>query len=127
MYESMYENSGSQFFRTTTRVQSGIDAFDESRFVMTFLTILCVTEILCSFRFVLQGKTGKEIYTQVIKIGVFRKIFTKQFCFIRYRREHFWTVKQRRDSRFTFNENNIGNLPKVLRAKFLGSDGLLFY
>ena len=37
------------------------DTFDESRFVMTFLTILGVMEILCSFRLVLEGKTGKEI------------------------------------------------------------------
>ena len=28
---------------------------------MTFLTIMGVTEILCSFRLVLEGKTGKEI------------------------------------------------------------------
>ena len=28
---------------------------------MTFLIILGVTEILCSFRLVLAGKTGKEI------------------------------------------------------------------
>ena len=33
---SMYESSGSQFFRTTTGIQSGPDAFDESRLVMTF-------------------------------------------------------------------------------------------
>ena len=57
----MYENSGAQFFRTTTGMQSRPDAFDESRFVMTFLTILGITEILCSFRLVLEGKTGKEI------------------------------------------------------------------
>ena len=57
----MYESSGSQFFRTTTGIQSGPDAFDESRFVMTILTILGVMEILCSFRLVLEGKTGKEI------------------------------------------------------------------
>ena len=54
---SMYEISGSQFFRTTTGIQSGPDAFDKSRFVMTLLTI----EILCSSRLVLEGKTGKEI------------------------------------------------------------------
>ena len=48
-------------FRNTTEIQSGPDAFDESRFVMTFLTILGVMEILCSFRLVLEGKTGKEI------------------------------------------------------------------
>ena len=28
---------------------------------MTFLTILGVTEILCSFKLVLEGKTGKEL------------------------------------------------------------------
>ena len=47
--------------RTTTGIQSGPDAFDESRFVMTFLTILGIMDILCSFRLVLEGKTGKEI------------------------------------------------------------------
>ena len=57
----MYESSGSQFFKTTTGIQSGPDAFDESRFVMTFLTVLGVMEILCSFRLVLEAKTGKEI------------------------------------------------------------------
>ena len=31
------------------------------RFMMTFLTILEVTEILCSFKLVQKGKTGKEI------------------------------------------------------------------
>ena len=57
----MYESSGTQFFRTSTGIQSSPDVFDESRFVMTFLTILGVTEILCSFKLVLEGKTGKEI------------------------------------------------------------------
>ena len=53
----MYESSGSQFFGTTTGKKSGPDAFDESRFVMTFLTILAVMEILCNFK----GKTDKKI------------------------------------------------------------------
>ena len=39
----------------------GPDAFDKSRFITTFLTIVGVTEILCSFTLVLVGKTGKEI------------------------------------------------------------------
>ena len=47
---SMYESSGSQFFRTNTGIQSKSGAFDESRFAMTFLTILGVTEILRNFR-----------------------------------------------------------------------------
>ena len=58
---SIYESSGSQFFKTTTGIQSGPDAFDESKFVMTFLTILGVMEILCSFRLVLEWKTGTVI------------------------------------------------------------------
>ena len=57
----MYKHLRSQFFRTTTGIQSGPDAFGKSRFSMTFLTILRATEILCSFRLVLEGKTGKEI------------------------------------------------------------------
>ena len=56
----MYESSGSKFFRTTIRILSGPDAFEESRFVVT-LTILGVTKILCCFKLVLQGKTVKEI------------------------------------------------------------------
>ena len=57
----MYESSDSQLFRTTTGIQSRPDTFDKSRFGMTILTILEVTEILCSFRLVLEGKTGKDI------------------------------------------------------------------
>ena len=40
----MYESSSSQFFKTTTGIQSGPDAFDEARFVM----ILGVIEIVVS-------------------------------------------------------------------------------
>ena len=58
---SMYQSSGSQVFRTTTGIRSGPDAFDESRFVVTFLIIPGVMEILCSFRLVVEGKTGKEM------------------------------------------------------------------
>ena len=57
---SMYENSGSQFFKTTTEIQSGFYAFDKSRLFMTFLTNFRVTEILCSFGLVLQGKQVKR-------------------------------------------------------------------
>ena len=55
---SMYESAGSQFFRTTTGIQSGPGASDESRFVMICLTILWAK---CSFRLVLEGKTCKEM------------------------------------------------------------------
>ena len=42
-------------------MQSEPEAFYEWRFVLTFLSILGVIEILCNFRLVLEGKTGKEI------------------------------------------------------------------
>ena len=54
-------SKGSHFFRTFTGIQPGPDVFGKSRFVMTFLTILGVTETLCSFRVVLVGKADKEI------------------------------------------------------------------
>ena len=57
----MYESSSSQFFRTASGTQSRPDAFDKLELVMTFLTNLGDTEILCSFRLVLGWKTGKEI------------------------------------------------------------------
>ena len=49
------------FFITTTGIQRRPGAFDESRFVMTFLTILREMDILCSFRLVLERKADQEI------------------------------------------------------------------
>ena len=49
-----------------------------------------------------------------------------QFCFIRCRRHHR-AVELRRYTRFTFIENVISNLPKVTRAKFLGSNGFFYF
>ena len=69
----MCESSGSQFFRVITGIQSWPDGFDELRFIMIFLTILRVIEILCSFRIVLEGKTGKEISESS------RLVFLKKF------------------------------------------------
>ena len=57
----LYESSGLQFYRTTTGIQSGADTFDESRFIMTFLTISGIRKTLHSFRLVLEGKPGIEI------------------------------------------------------------------
>ena len=76
---SMYESSGSQFFRITTGIQSGPDAFAESRFFMTFLTILGVTEILCSFKLVIEGKTGKEI-PDSLRLGFLEKFLGNDFA-----------------------------------------------
>ena len=55
---SMHESSGWQFFRTTFGIQVRPVSFDTSRLAMTNFGI---TEIICSFRLILEGKTGKEI------------------------------------------------------------------
>ena len=44
----MYESSDSHLPRATTGIQSGPDAFDKSRLVMSFLTNLGVTYYVCS-------------------------------------------------------------------------------
>ena len=74
----MYESLGSQFFRTTTGIQSGPEAFDESSFVMTFLTIFGIMEILCNCRLVLEGKTGKEI-PESLRLEFLEKFLAKNF------------------------------------------------
>ena len=58
---SMYESFGLQFFRTTNRISSGPDVSDKSNLVTTFLTNLGVTEMLCSYRLVLEWRIGKDI------------------------------------------------------------------
>ena len=98
----MYESSGSRFFRTIIRKQPGLDIFNESRFIMTFLTILGVTEI-CSFRLVLEGKTSKEM-PESSRLEFLEKFLANNFF-----------------------ENTISNLPKIQKAKFLGSDRIFCF
>ena len=78
-------------------------------------------------KLVLEGKTGKEIPDSSRLEFLEKFSANKQFFFIRCGRQHLWAVEQRRYSRFTFVKNSVGNLPKVPKAKFLGSDGHLFY
>ena len=56
-----YESSGSQLFKTATRIQSGLGNFEESRLGMVHFTVFRFTGILCSFRLALEGKTNKKI------------------------------------------------------------------
>ena len=47
---------------------------------MTFLIILGVTELLCSFMLALEGKTGKEILMS-LKLEFLQKFLAKHFAF----------------------------------------------
>ena len=77
------------------------------------------SEISYSLKFLLEWKMGKEL-PESSRFRVLRKVFSKQFSFIRCRR-------QGRYIRFTIVENTINNAPKVLRVKFRESDGLLCF
>ena len=52
---------------------------DESRLTLTFLTILGVIEILCSFRLVLERKTGK-VTSESSKLGLLEKFLVNNFA-----------------------------------------------
>ena len=80
--EYIHESSGWQFLRTTTGLQSGPETFDELRFIITFWNILRVTEILCSFKLVPEGKAGKGI-CKSSRLELLEKFLGNNFWFIR--------------------------------------------
>ena len=72
-------------------------------------------------------RENRQRDTRVMKVRVQRKIFSKQFCFIRCRRQHLQPAASRRYSRFTFVENTISNSLEATTAKFLGINGLFCF
>ena len=61
---------------------------------MTFLTILGVTEILCSFRLVPEGKTGKEIY-ESSRLGFLEKFYlANNFALSNAKSNTSWSLKR---------------------------------
>ena len=87
---SVDESSGSQFLRTTTGIKSGLHAFNKSRFVK----ILCDTEMLCSFRLVLEGKTGKEI-PESSRLEFLKKFLANSFDLSNAGNNIFWLLNKR--------------------------------
>ena len=121
----MKVQAGSQFFRTTTGIQSGPDAFDESRFVMTYLTILGVMEILCSFRLVVEGKTGKEI-PESSRFEFLEKFLANNFALSNAEDNTSGPWNRGGIADLPFLRTLLAISPKVPRAKFLESDGHFF-
>ena len=117
---SMYESSGSQFqfLRTNTGIQSGPDAFDESRFVMTFLTILKVMEILCNFRLVLEVNIGQEI-AESSRLELWEKFLANNFALWNAEGDTSGPLNRGDKADLPFLKT-LSNSPKVPRAKFLG-------
>ena len=91
-------------------IQLGPDAFDKSKFIMSFLTIVGVTEI-CSFRLVLlvlEGKTGKEI-PESSTLDFLEKFSVNNFA-LSGAEDNTSGPLNRGGSRFTFAENTIVKL-----------------
>ena len=89
----MYESSASQLFRSTTGIQSGPDTFDESTFVMTFLAILGVTEILRSFILVLVVKAATEII-QSSRLKFLEKLLGNHFALLDVEDNTSWLLNR---------------------------------
>ena len=122
---SMYESPGLQFLGTTTGIQSGPDIFDEWRFIMIFLTILRVAEILC-FRLVPEDKIDKGILESSI-LQFFEKFLANNFSLSDSEDNTSRLLNRGGIADFPFLENTISNSPKVPRTKFLGSDGIFCF
>ena len=116
--------SGSHFFRTTTGTTSGPGAFEESRFNMTFLTILGVTEMLCSFRLVLEGKIDAKI-PESSRLEFLERLLASNFVLSDAEDNTFGPLS--RYSRLNIVEKTTCNSLKVSTAKCLGSDWLFCF
>ena len=90
---------------------------------MTFLTISGVTEILCSFILVLEGKTGKDI-SESSRLEFLEKFSANNFALPDAEDNTSGPLNRRGIADLTFVESTIGNLPT---AKFPGSDGLFCF
>ena len=77
---------------------------------MTFLTIFGVTEILCSFRLVLEWKTGKEI-PQSSRLEFLEKISANNFA-LSDAEDNSWSLNRGGIGMFLSRKTN--HLSKVL-------------
>ena len=125
---SRYESSVSQFFRTTSGIQAGPDAFE------VHYDLSGVMEILCSFILVLEGKAGKEI-PESLRLEFLEKFSANNVSLSDAEDNTSWLLNRGgiadlpllRTILDTFVENTIRNSSNVLRVKFLESDGLFCF
>ena len=71
---------------------------------------------ICSFRLVLEGKTGTELPESS------RSEFLEKFL-----ANNFALLDAEDNTSSQLNKGGIGQKPKVPRAKFLGSDGFFYF
>ena len=92
---------------------------------MTFLTILGVTEKLCSFKLVLEGKTGEEI-PESSRLEFLEKFSANNFA-LSDAEDNTSGPLIRGGMTDLPLLNTLSNSPKVTRPKFLGSNGLFYF
>ena len=83
---------------------------------------MAVIEILCSFRLVLEGKTGKEI-PESSRLEFLEKFLANNFA-LSDAKDNTSRLLNRGGITDLPVLNTISNLPKVPTAKFVGSDGV---
>ena len=87
---------------------------------MIFLTILGVTEILCSFRLILEKKRGKEI-SESSRLELLERFLADNFALWKHNPSGLLNREDIADLPSRFNS------PKVLRTNFLGSDEFFLF
>ena len=94
---------------------------------MTFLTILGVIESLCSFRLVLEGKTGKMIPNSS-RLEFLENLLDNNVALSDAEDNTSGPLTRGDIADLSLLRTLlISNSPKVLRARFLGSDGLFCF
>ena len=81
--------------------------------------------MLCSFKLVLEQKTGKEI-PESSRLEFIEKCSANNFV-LPDAQDNTSGLLYTTYSRFTFVENTISNSPEITRAKFLGNNGLFCF
>ena len=118
---TMFGSSGSQFFRPTNGIQLGPkNNFDKSRLIITFLTNLGVTDKLCSFRLVLEGKIGQEV-PNPSRLEFLEKFLANSFTLSDAEDNHSEAFNRGRITDLSLLKTLLVILQiKVPKAKFLG-------
>ena len=86
---------------------------------MTFWTILGVTEILCSFRLVLERKTGKEI-PESSRLEFLEKFLVNNFALSDAEDNMSGPLNRGGIADLPFIENTIRNFPKIPESQVSG-------
>ena len=116
----MYKSSGSQFYETTQWNKIMTRCFWQIKVSNDFLNALWITEILCSFRLVLQGKIDQKI-PELSILESLEKLVSKNFALSDAEGNISGSLNTRDIADLTLlRKISAIQQPKVLRAKFLG-------